>query len=297
MDLGVTIFLTDQSIGPVELAIELEARGWASLWVPEHTHIPTSRTTPYPNDPRSMLPEPYLHIHDPFTVLAMASTSTSTLRLCTGVCLILEHDLLDLACQTATLDVLSSGRLTLGIGVGWNREELANHRPDLPFHHRYRAMRERVQALRTAWADEEAEFQGEWDRYDRSWVYPKPANGTVPIALGNAGPLGIRHSAEYADEWCPIDASMLNDGTRPDVAGAIALFRSTLVEFGREPSEVPITIFVMDPNRQDRLETYVELGVDRLVLMPKPITMESPATTLQWLDDAQRLVERLGLLA
>src|SRR5690606_16271266 len=150
-----------------------------------------------------------------------------------------EHDLLDLACTTATLDVLCGGRLLLGVGVGWNKEELANHRPDLPFSKRYSAMAERVAALRTAWSEETPSFEGTYDRFSESWVYPKPARGTVPIAFGNAGPVGIKHAAQLADEWCPIDAQLMNTGGKPDPAGGIELFRNLAAEAGRDPESIP----------------------------------------------------------
>ncbi|MEZ5227903.1 MAG: TIGR03619 family F420-dependent LLM class oxidoreductase [Acidimicrobiales bacterium] len=210
---------TTAGIRPDHLATELEARGFDSIWMPEHSHIPADRTTPYPSG--GELPSSYYHMMDPLLSLMAAASASSTLELYTGICLVLEHDLLDLACATASLDVLSNGRFKLGIGVGWNEEELANHRPDLPFKLRYSAMRERVAALRTCWGDERASFDGRWDSFTDSYVYPKPVRGTVPVALGNAGPVGIQHAAEYADEWCPIDASMLNTNGRPDVAGAI----------------------------------------------------------------------------
>src|SRR5262249_5772631 len=162
-------------------------RGYDSVWLPEHSHIPTSRKTPYPAG--GELPEGYWRMMDPLTSLGLAAGATTSLRVCTGICLLLEHDLLDLALATAPLDLRSNGRLTLGIGVGWNEEELANHRPELPFRQRYSAMRERVAALRAAWTEETPSFAGRWDRFDEAWVYPKPAQGSVPVALGNAGPV------------------------------------------------------------------------------------------------------------
>jgi probable F420-dependent oxidoreductase len=214
MDFGYLTGNHAEGILPGDLARELEDRGYASIWVPEHSHIPTSRRSPYPNG--GQLPGTYFHMMDPMTSLVAAAATTTTLKLCTGICLVLEHDVLDLACTVATTDVLSQGRVVLGIGCGWNEEELENHRPDLEFRHRYSAMRERVDALRTAWRDETASYDGRWDRYTESWVYPKPVSGTVPIALGNAGPLGIKHAAEYADEWCPIDVGVMNvDGSSP----------------------------------------------------------------------------------
>jgi len=291
MRFGYLALNSIEGIRPDVLATELEARGFDSLWVPEHSHIPVSRETPYPAG--GDLPEGYWRMMDPFVSLAMAAQTTTTLELCTGICLLLEHDLLDLACQTATLDALSGGRLRLGVGVGWNEEELLNHRPDLPFKLRYSAMEERVAALRTAWADEEAAFDGRWDRFTSSWVYPKPAGGTVPVALGNAGPVGIEHAARYADEWCPIDASMLNSGGRPDPAGAIDLFRTKATDAGRRAEDIPISIFSMG-NRRDRIERYGELGADRIVVMPKTMEVHDEAATLRHLDELADMVNELA---
>lgn len=280
-----------EGIRPDVLASELEARGFDSIWVPEHSHIPVSRQTPYPAG--GDLPEGYWRMMDPFVSLAMAAQATTTLELCTGICLLLEHDVLDLACTTATLDALSGGRLRLGVGVGWNEEELVNHRPGLPFKLRYSAMEERVAALRTAWADEEASFEGRWDQFTSSWVYPKPVKGTIPVALGNAGPLGIEHAARYADEWCPIDASMLNTGGRPDPEGAIDLFRSKAADAGRPAEDIPISIFSMG-NRRDRIERYGELGADRVVFMPKTMELQDEAATLRHLDELADMVNELA---
>ena len=279
-------------IRPDRLASQLEARGFESLWVPEHSHIPTSRRTPYPGG--GELPEGYWRMMDPFVSLALAVGATSSLRLCTGICLVLEHDLLDLACTTATLDVMSGGRLTLGVGVGWNEEELANHRPDLPFAQRYTAMRDRIAALRAAWTEESASFEGRYDRFEASWVYPKPAQGAIPVALGNAGPVGIEHAAAYADEWCPIDASLLNAGGRPDPAGAVALFRDKAAANGRDPDTIPITFFSWGRMSPARLETYAGLGVSRIVLAPPTMQPHSADETLRHLDDATTLVELAG---
>jgi len=280
-----------EGIRPDDLAKALEDRGFDSVWMPEHSHIPTSRQSPYPAG--GELPEGYWRMMDPFVSLAMAAQVTTDLELCTGICLLLEHDLLDLACTTATLDALTGGRLRLGVGVGWNEEELANHRPDLPFKLRYSAMEERVAALRTAWGEEEASFDGRWDSFTSSWVYPKPANGTVPVALGNAGPVGIEHAARYADEWCPIDASMLNTGGKPDPAGAIDLFRTKAAEAGRPAEDIPISIFSMG-NRPDRLERYAELGADRVVIMPRTMKLHSADDTLRHLDDLATMVADLA---
>ena len=278
-------------IRPDDLARELESRGFESVWVPEHSHIPTSRATPYPGG--GELPDGYRQMMDPFVSLMAAASASTTLKLGTGVCLVLEHDLLDLACTVATLDVLSQGRVIFGVGVGWNREELANHRPDVAFNQRYAAMRERLDALRTIWADDEPAFDGRWDRFTRSWSYPKPVQATVPIALGNAGPLGIKLAATHADAWCPIDSSLIGANGRPDVDGGIALFRRLATEAGRDPDTIPITIFSWSP-KPTRLGHYAELGVERVVLPPPSMWTDQATDPRSYLDGLADVVNDLG---
>jgi probable F420-dependent oxidoreductase len=276
-------------IRPDALARELEERGFDSLWLPEHSHIPTSRKSAYPAG--GDLPEGYLHMMSPLVSLAAATAATTGLVVATGVCLILEHDLLDLACQTATLDVLSDGRFLLGVGVGWNEEELANHRPDVAFSQRYAALRERVSALRTIWGDDEAEFAGRWDRFESSWVYPKPTRGRVPIALGNSGPLGLRHAAEYADHWCPINTALLNEDGRSDVEGGVARFRDLVAANGRDPADVPISLFLFSRPTPERLGRFAALGLERIVLAFENADRQPDSATLRHLDALAPLVE------
>ncbi|MAK24431.1 MAG: LLM class F420-dependent oxidoreductase [Acidimicrobiaceae bacterium] len=278
-----------EGILPGDLARELEARGFDSVWFPEHSHIPVDRRSPYPNG--GPLPGSYFHMMDPWVSIAAAAAETTTLTLGTGICLLLEHDLLDLACAVATADVLAEGRVVMGIGVGWNEEELENHRPDLPFKKRYSAMRERVEALRTAWRDEEATFSGTWDSFSTSWVFPKPVKGTVPIALGNAGPLGIQHAAEYADEWAPIDVGVMNTDGKPDVLGGIQRFRNLADEAGRDGSSIPISLYIWGRPRQERLEQYAEAGVTQFVFTPVNFDLPSADDTLRYIDELASAVE------
>jgi probable F420-dependent oxidoreductase len=272
MRFGYISMNSASGIGPGAIARELEERGFDSLWVPEHSHIPTSRTSAFPAG--GDLPEGYLHMMSPFVSLAAAAETTTELVLATGVCLLLEHDVLDLACQTATLDVLSKGRLLLGAGVGWNVEELANHRPDVPFPQRYSAIRERVAALRTAWGDDEAEFSGKWDRFQPSWVYPKPTRGRVPIAFGNSGPLG-----------------MLNEDGRSDVEGGVARFRDLVAANGRDPAGVPISLFLFSRPTPERLERFAKLGLERVVLSFENALLQPESATLHHLDSLTAIVE------
>jgi probable F420-dependent oxidoreductase len=279
-------------VRPDRLARELEDRGFDSVWMPEHSHIPASRATPYPGG--GDLPDGYWHMMDPFVSLTAAAMATTSLTLATGICLVLEHDLLDLACTVATLDVLSGGRVLLGIGVGWNSEELANHRPEVPFSHRYSAMRERVDALRSIWTEEAPSRDGRFEHFSSSWVYPKPVQAPVPIALGNAGRVGIRHAAEYADHWCPIDAQLLNESGRPDVPGGIALFHQLAAEAGRDARAIPITVFSFGRPKLERLESYAALGVERIVFPPPTMMRHDEKTTLESLDRWAPLMEQMG---
>jgi len=228
---------------------------------------------------------------DPWVSIAAAAEQTKKLILGTGICLLLEHDLLVLACSVATADVLSQGRVVMGIGVGWNEEELENHRPDLPFKKRYSAMRERVEALRVAWQEEQASFAGTWDNFSSSWVYPKPVNGSVPIALGNAGPLGIQHAAQYADEWAPIDIGVMNTDGKPDVFGGIERFRRLADEAGRDGSSIPISLYIWGRPRLERLENYAAAGVTQFVFTPVNFDLPSADDTLRYLDELTGTVE------
>jgi len=179
--------------------------------------------------------------------------------------MVLEHDLLDPACRVATLDVVSAGRIRFGIGVGWLPEELSNHRPDVPYKLRYAAAVERVRALRTIWTEDEAEFAGQWDRFQRSWVFPKPIQRPLPIGFGSSGELGMRYAAQLADEWYPIDAVLEEEvgGVGP----GIARFRHLLEEAGRDAMSVPITLFVWgwEPGQPsiERIAGYEEFGIER----------------------------------
>lgn len=289
MRVGYESLNTADGIRPDVLAREVEARGFDSLWMPEHSHIPISRETAYTGGDE--LPDGYLHMMDPFTSLAIAAGASTNLVLATGVCLPLEHDLLTLACQTATLDVLSEGRLLLGVGVGWNREEFEDHRPDLPFGSRYSALSERVAALRAAWTQEEASFEGRWDRFPPAWIYPKPVQGTIPVAYGNVGPVGMAHAARYADVWCPLDSTLLDEQGAPDVAGKVAQFRRLVADAGRPADAVTISLYAWGPPDRATFEGYAELGVDRLVFGAPTLARHGADVTRRRLDEVIALVD------
>ncbi len=258
MFIGLASPNSSYGVPTAEMAADVEERGYESLWVGEHSHIPASRLTPHPSG--IDLPTLYWHMRDPFVSLGAAAQATSTLKLATGVCLVLEHEIIDLAKSVATLDDLSGGRMLFGVGVGWNREELANV-SDVPWAQRYNAMRETIAGLRVLWGDEDRDVSGDFVNFEASWVHPKPTQvGGPPVLLGCQGRVGLRHVAAYADGWCPIDV-----GFR-DVAQGIEWFRQAAAEEDRDPDEVPVTIYCFNPPDQATLDRYRDLGVERVVL-------------------------------
>lgn len=257
MKFGVMYFPTDQGVFPDELAVEVEDRGYESLWVTEHTHIPVERSTPWPGG--AELPEFYKRTWDPFVALSAAATVTSRLRLGTGVCLVAQHHPLSLAKSVASLDLLSAGRMLFGVGVGWNREEMAHHGVD-PDHRRARA-REHVLAARALWTDEEAAFDGEFVSFSPSWSWPKPVQRPhPPIILGGAGgPRTFQHVIEYCDGWMPLHG-------RGDVVGKIEDLRRSAEDEGRDPASIAITVMGCPPE-PSVVERYTDAGVDRCTFM------------------------------
>ncbi|MCU1451873.1 MAG: class F420-dependent oxidoreductase [Acidimicrobiales bacterium] len=260
MDLGLTIFATDQSVHPVELAREAEDRGFTSLWVPEHTHIPTSRRTPAPaGEP---LAEEYKRSLDPFVALSMAAAVTTRLRVGTGIALPAQRDPIITAKEAASLDHLSGGRFALGCGYGWNIDELEQHGGSKAT--RRAVTRERVLAMQALWGDEVAAFEGDHVRLEPSWAWPKPvqrgADGRprVPVLLGGAaGPILFSHIAEFADGWIPIGGAGL--------ATALADLRAALDAVGRDLADLQIIPFGTLPDR-GKLDHYESLGVTETVL-------------------------------
>lgn len=292
MKVGYLTINSATQIRPDTLGRELEERGFDSIWVPEHSHIPMDRRSEYPGG--GELPSGYWSMMDPFVSLQAAASVTTDLVLATGICLLLEHDLLALAKTVTTVDVLSEGRMLLGIGVGWNAEELENHRPDVPFNRRYSAMRERVAALRSLWHDDVPKFDGTYDRFSPVRSEPRPVQNPLPIALGNAGPVGIGHAAEYADHWCPIDAQLRNADGKPDVAAGIAQFRDKTEAAGRNPDDIPISLFSWGTPPIERLASYAELGVERVVLGPAGFDVAAEDRTMEFLDRYTPIVAELA---
>ena len=256
MKLGVTLHATDLSMAVPDLAREAEARGFYSLYIPEHTHIPTSRRTPPPTGDAE-LSEEYLRSVDPYIALAGAAAVTENIRLGTGIGLVAQHDTLAFAKQLATLDHLSEGRLVLGIGYGWNAEEMENH--GIAYKTRRALVREKMLAMQELWSKEVAEFHGEFVSFEASWQWPKPIQQPRPRTLigGAAGPKLFAHIAEYADGWIPIGGAGLGE-TLPEL-------RRALAERGRDAEELHVVPMGILPN-PEKLARYESLGVTEAVL-------------------------------
>lgn len=254
MDFGVLMFPTDFSIGAVELARAVEDLGLESVWFPEHTHIPAERRTPWPGGPD--LPREYSHALDPFVALGAAAAATSRVKLGTGVCLVIEHDPINLAKEVASVDFISGGRLLFGIGGGWNLEEMANHGTDPS--HRWSVLRERVLAMKQIWTQEEATFHGKYVNFDRIWQWPKPVQQPhPPIVVGGNGPRTLRRVVEYGDEWGPII------GRGPDLVDRMKELAELVAAAGRPP--VPVTIFSLSSHDPKLVEQYHTAGASRYV--------------------------------
>lgn len=284
MELGFTTMNTADDVAPDALAVALEERGYTSLFIGEHSHIPVARSTPYPAG--GTMPDQYRRMMDPFVSLAVAGHVTSRLTLGLGVCLVLEHHVLQLAKTVATLDVLSGGRVSFGVGVGWNVEELANHRPDIAWAQRYQATEECVAALRRCWADDEAEYHGRFFDFDPVWSYPKPVQRPgPPVVLGTGGPLGTQHAVRWADEWMPMDIAL------GDVARKVTKFRAAAAAEGRD---VPISLVAAGNPTAETLHHYRELGVVRVVLGSLRDGWADPASTMPFLDHYAELIPELA---
>jgi len=287
VDLAFTSMNTPEDVPPDELGRLLEERGYAALWIGEHSHIPVSRRTPYPAG--GEMPAAYRRMMDPFLGLLAAAMATTTLRVGTGVALPLEHDVFGLAKAVVTIDRLSGGRFDFGVGVGWNVEQLADHRPDVPWASRYRALAECVEALRAIWTEDEATHHGRWFDFDAVWADPKPAQQPHPPVVGGmAGRIGTSHVVEWADAWMPMDLALGN------VTKRVERFRAAVADAGRAP--VPIILGAWgNPSRELLLE-YAGLGIEQVVLGAGREGWDDPATARPFVDRYAELVAELGAL-
>ncbi len=281
MRLGITAFLTDLAMGPADLARAAEDRGFHSLYLPEHTHLPVRADTP-PALVEGVHPDDYRRSLDPLVALATAASVTGRIKLGTGVVLVAQHDPIVLAKQVATLDHLSGGRVVLGIGFGWNRAEAADH--GVEFRTRREVAREHVLCMQALWAEEQAAFHGAHVSLDPCWSWPKPIQRPRVTTLvgGGAHPSVFAAVAEYADGWMPIGGSGL--------AAALSELRRAVEARGRDPEDVRVVPFGTVPTDQ-KLAHYQELGIGEVVLR---VPSGASAQMLPVLDGLASFVERFG---
>ena len=253
MRFGVTIFATDQSMQVPELAVAAEELGFDSVWIPEHTHIPTSRRTPPPTGD-AVLAEEYKRSVDPLIALAAAASITRTIRLGTGVMLPAQREPLVTAKAIATLQNLSGGRFEFGVGFGWNEDEMEDHGVD--YRTRRAHTREHMLAMQALWNDEVASFDGDYVSFPDTWSWPKPDRAVPVLVGGGAGPKLFAHIAEYGDGWIPIGGAGL--------AEQIPRFKEAVAAAGRDPEAMRIVPFGSHPSGE-KLEHFAEIGVTECV--------------------------------
>ena len=254
MDFGIAMFTTDQSADPATVARMAEERGFESLFFPEHTHIPVSRRTPYPVG--GVLPREYARLYDPLVALAFAAAATRTLKLGTGIMLVAQRDPITTAKAIASLDVLSGGRMLLGVGAGWNIEEMEDHGVDPA--RRFGRMRESVEAMRALWTQDEASYAGDHIAFPPTWSWPKPAQpGGPPVLLGGNGRRVLERVVKYGDAWYP---NFLGDDDK--MIARLEKLRVMAEEAGR--GALPTTLQVA-PTEPQRLQRFAAAGVTRIV--------------------------------
>lgn len=275
---GVIIFATDKSMQPIELAKAVEERGLDSLFVPEHTHIPTNSVSPFL--PGGEIPEPYRRTYDPFVVLAACAAVTERISLGTGICLVSQRHPITLAKEVATLDNISNGRFIFGIGAGWNKPEIENH--GTAFEKRWAVLRERILAMKTIWTEDEAEYHGEFVNFDPIWSYPKPVQtGGPPIWIGANSKYVADRVAEFADGWLPI-------GGRAGGAN-IDQVREACEKRGRSFGDITLALF-FPPMDEGEAREKIELGYSELIFN---LPSEGADEVLPVLDDIAALADKL----
>ena len=262
MKFGVAIFPTESVQPPGEIAVMAEERGFECLLFPEHTHIPASRESVWPGG--GELPSWYSRTYDPFVALTAAAAATERLLIGTGICLVIERDPIITAKEVASVDVLSGGRFLFGVGAGWNAEEMRNHGTEPS--RRFSLMRERVEAMKAIWTQDEASYSGQFVSFERIWSWPKPAQKPhPPVLVGGDGPRVLDRVLAYGDEWMP---NRIGD---EELAARIGELQSRAAEAGRE--RIPVTVVgTPDAARIDRL---AQVGVDRVVFWLPPESAEA----------------------
>src|SRR5271154_3392674 len=257
MEFGASMFFTDYSMRPDALAKALEARGFDSLWAPEHSHIPLSRESPFPGG--GDVPKRYFDVMDPFVSLTAAAMATTKLKIATGICLVVQRDPIQTAKLVASIDQISGGRFLFGIGNCWNQDELEDH--GVKFADRHKVARERVEAMKEIWTKTKPEYHGEFVNFDPMMAWPKPVQKPhVPVIVGGAFPYSARRAIRYGEGWIP----QAGRGGTGEIADMIPEFRKMATEAGRDPNSIEITVWFpkLEP---DLMKRYADLGVARVV--------------------------------
>jgi len=279
---GASMFFTDYSMHPAELAKALEERGFESVWAPEHSHIPLSRGSEFPQG--GDLPKQYYDVMDPFVTLTAAAMATKNLKVGTGVCLVIQRDVIQTAKLVASLDQVSGGRFLFGIGGGWNADEMADHGTD--FKTRFKLMRERTEAMKVIWTQNKPEYHGDLVDFGPMMTWPKPVQKPCPpVIIGGMFPHGARRALRYGDGWIP-------HSRRPqyeDVTDFMPQFRAMAAEAGRDLATCPVTVWGVQPDI-DRVRRYIDQGIARGVVQLKA---EKADTILPLLDTWAGIIRKL----
>ncbi|HUA53630.1 MAG TPA: LLM class F420-dependent oxidoreductase [Candidatus Sulfotelmatobacter sp.] len=258
MDFGASMFFTDYSMKPDELARALEDRGFESVWAPEHSHIPLSRKSPFPGG--GEVPKRYYDVMDPFVTLTAAAMATKKLKVATGICLVVQRDPIQTAKLVASIDQISNGRFLFGIGAGWNAEEMEDH--GTAFKTRFALMHERIDAMKAIWTQSKAEYHGQFVNFDPMMTWPKPVQKPhPPVLVGGNFPHGARRALAFGDAWMPLAAMP----AYADIAEFIPRFRQMAAEAGRDPASMPVQINNVTEDA-DKLKRYRDLGAIRAVV-------------------------------
>jgi probable F420-dependent oxidoreductase len=280
MRYGLCTFPTDYSISPAALARAAEQRGFESLWVAEHSHIPASRRSKFPGG--GELPKIYYDVMDPFVALATAASVTTTLKLATGVCLLIQRDPIQTAKLVASLDQISKGRFLFGVGAGWNAEEMEHH--GTPFDRRWKVLRERIEVMKKLWSEEKAEYHGEFVKLEPSFARPKPCQKPwPPIHVGGGWPGGAKRAVQWGDGWIPVGM--------PDLAAAkLPELRRMAEQAGRDPARIEVSIYAAptDPAALARLR---DAGIARAVFF---VPSEPSEKVLPLLDGLAATAQEMG---
>jgi probable F420-dependent oxidoreductase len=281
MHYGLTIFPTDYSIHPAELGRAAEERGFESLWVAEHSHIPCSRKTPWPGG--AELPKMYYDVVDPFVALSMAAAATTKLKVGTGICLVIQRDPIQTAKEVASLDLLSGGRFLFGVGGGWNVEEMANH--GTRFETRWKLLRERIEAMKQIWTQKQAEYHGEMVSFDPIFAWPKPRQKPhPPIHVGGAFPGGMRRALRYGDGWIPL----MGRGD-DDILKHLPVLREEAAKAGRSLDGFQLTIYGAPPDGE-KLRALRDAGITRALFFVPPVAKDEALRVLDGYADVARKV-------